>query len=63
MSRVSSERSVVSNIILEEIRQLVDSLEFGNILVKVHAGRVIQIEVTEKKRFNDLWELEGGGGI
>ncbi|MGD0231819.1 MAG: YezD family protein [Syntrophorhabdales bacterium] len=63
MSKGGGERNVVSDIILEEIKQSINSIDFGDILVKVHAGRVIQIEVTEKKRFNDLWELEDGGGI
>ena len=53
----------MSGIILEEIRQAIDSLEFGVVTVKVHGNKVIQVEVTEKKRFDDLWKLEGGGGI
>lgn len=63
MSTSRSERFGVNDIILEEIRQAINALEFGMITVKVHAGKVIQVEVTEKKRFDDLWKLEGGGGI
>ncbi|OPY68430.1 MAG: hypothetical protein A4E57_01767 [Syntrophorhabdaceae bacterium PtaU1.Bin034] len=63
MNKGSGERNIVSDIILEEIKQSINSIDFGDVLIKVHAGRVIQIEVTDKKRFDDLWELEDGGGI
>jgi hypothetical protein len=63
MSVNRGERGGVNDIILEEIRQAINALEFGIITVKVHGGKVIQVEVTEKKRFDDLWKLEGGGGI
>ena len=63
MSKSSNERNVISDIILEDIKRSINSIDFGNIVLKIHAGKVIQIEVTEKKRFNDLWELEDGGGI
>ena len=56
-------KSGMSDIILEEIRQAIDSLEFGVVTVKVHGNKVIQVEVTEKKRFDELWKLEEGGGI
>lgn len=57
------ERGDASDIVIAEIRKAIDALEFGIITVKVHAGKVIQVEVTEKKRFDHLWKLEGGGGI
>jgi hypothetical protein len=59
----SGERNVISNIILEEIKQSISSVDFGAVLIKVHAGKVVQIEVTEVKRFHDLWQLEDGSGI
>ncbi len=60
---MSDEKNIVGNLIFEQIRQSIDAIDFGNILIKVHAGKVVQIEVTEKKRFEDLWELQDGGGI
>ena len=63
MTTGSDGKSDTSYIILEEIRQAIDSLEFGIVTVKVHGKKVIQVEVTEKKRFDDLWKLEGGDGI
>jgi hypothetical protein len=36
---------------LAEIGQALDSLRFGTILLTVHDSKVVQLEVTEKKRF------------
>ena len=56
-------KSILNETILKEIRDAVDSLEYGSIIIKVHNKKIIQIEVTEKKRFDDVWKLEEGGGI
>lgn len=36
---------------LAEISQALEHLTFGHILITVHGGKVVQMEVTEKKRF------------
>jgi len=36
---------------LDSIRQALEGLRFGSITVTVHEGRVVQIDVTEKRRF------------
>ncbi|HMO69475.1 MAG TPA: YezD family protein [Novosphingobium sp.] len=36
---------------LETIREALSALRFGGISVTVHEGRVVQIEITEKRRF------------
>jgi hypothetical protein len=56
-------KNILNETILKEIRDAVDSLEYGSIIIKVHNKKIIQIEVTEKKRFDDVWKLEEGGGI
>lgn len=56
-------KNILNETILKEIRDAVDSLEYGSIVIKVHGKKIIQIEVTEKKRFDDVWKLEEGGGI
>jgi len=56
-------KNILNETILKEIRDAVDSLEYGSIIIKVHNKKIIQVEVTEKKRFDDVWKLEEGGGI
>jgi hypothetical protein len=54
---------IINDALVKDIRDAVGSLEYGVITVKVHASRIIQIDVTERKRFDDIWKLEEGGGI
>lgn len=35
---------------LENVRQALSGLKYGNISLTVHEGRLVQIDVTEKKR-------------
>lgn len=44
--RIDIERSVAT------IRAALETLRFGSILLTVHDARVVQIDVTEKTRFN-----------
>jgi len=34
-------------------------LDYGDVLIKVHNSRIVQIEVTQKKRFDDVKEGSG----
>ncbi len=36
---------------LAKVREALQELRYGQILLTVHDGRVVQIDVTEKKRF------------
>lgn len=36
---------------LASLREALSSLRYGSVSVTVHEGRVVQIDVTEKKRF------------
>jgi hypothetical protein len=53
----------VSDAIAREIIKAVSSLDYGSVVIKVHDAKVVQIEVTERKRFDQIWNLEKGGGI
>lgn len=53
----------VHDAIIKEISDQARNLRYGLISVKVHDGKIIQVEVTEKKRFDNLWINEEGGGI
>ncbi|WP_206239803.1 YezD family protein [Novosphingobium terrae] len=36
---------------LTEVRNALQRLDYGHIALTIHAGKVVQIDVTEKKRF------------
>jgi len=63
MSKSQKTKNIVNDAILKEIAGAVGSLEYGTVEIKVHNSKIIQIEVTEKKRFDDVWRVEEGGGI
>jgi len=56
-------KNIVNDAIVKDINSAVENLAYGTIIIKVHDAKIIQIEVTEKKRFDDIWNLEQGAGI
>lgn len=56
-------KNIVNGAIIKEISDAVRSLEYGTITIKVHNTKIIQIEVAERRRFDDVWKVEEGGGI
>jgi len=44
----------IDDIWAERILESVKGLEYGNVLIIVHDGRIVQIERTERKRFDSL---------
>ena len=63
MSIKQNSRNIVNDAIIKDIALAIGSLEYGTVTIKVHETKIIQIDVTEKKRFDDIWRVEGGGGI
>jgi len=63
MSIKQSSKNIVNDAIIKDISTAVGSLEYGTVTIKVHETKIIQIEVTEKRRFDDVWRVEGGAGI
>ena len=56
-------KNIVNDAILKEISDAIHHLAFGTVTIKVNDSKIVQIEVAENKRFDDVWSLEGGSGI
>ncbi|MET4898600.1 YezD family protein [Sphingomonadaceae bacterium jetA1] len=41
------------NAVLRAIGEALAGLDYGSVLITVHAGRVVQLDVTRKRRFPD----------
>jgi hypothetical protein len=54
---------VINDALIKDIREAVGSIEYGVITIKVHASKIIQIDVTQRKRYDDIWRVEEGAGI
>ncbi len=47
---LGNEDARILNESLNSVREALEGLRFGNVSLTVHEGRVVQIDVTEKKR-------------
>lgn len=47
-----SGKTDTGSIVLEAVAEAVGRLNFGTVLLTVHEGRVVQLEVTERQRFS-----------
>ena len=56
-------KNIVNDAILKEISDAIHRLAFGTVTIKINHSKIIQIEVAENRRFDDVWSVEGGGGI
>ena len=52
-----------NDIIIRDIRNAIAGLDYGTVTIKVHNSKIVQIEITQKKRFDDAGLVEKGGGI
>ena len=53
----------LNDFILRDIGEAVGALDYGIVTIKVQDSKIIQIEVTKRKRFDEVWKIEDGAGI
>jgi hypothetical protein len=56
-------KNIINDAIVKDISDALGSIDYGTVAIKVHNSKIIQIEVTQKKRFDEVWRIEEGGGI
>jgi hypothetical protein len=61
--RKSSNNQLANDAIIRDIRNAIADLDYGTVTIKVHNAKIVQIEITQKKRFDDTGLVEKGGGI
>jgi len=59
------ERKIVNDAIIKDIVEMVHGIDLGTITISVYGAGIVQVDVTttQKKRFDDVWLPEDGGGI
>jgi hypothetical protein len=62
MSIHQANKDIANYNIIREILDSVKKIKYGSINIKIHDAKIVQVEVTEKSRFDD-WFVEKGGGI
>ena len=48
--RASTTQGDVSSNLIDLVRQSLDRIEFGTVQLTIHAGKLVQVDVTEKHR-------------
>jgi hypothetical protein len=57
-----SNEQAANDAIIKDIRNAIIGLDYGTVTIKVHNAKITQIEITQKKRYDDGL-VEKGGGI
>jgi hypothetical protein len=52
-----------NDVIIRDIRNAIIGLDYGTVTIKVHNSKITQIEITQKRRYDDSGLVEKGGGI
>ncbi|MGD0573021.1 MAG: DUF2292 domain-containing protein [Sedimentisphaerales bacterium] len=55
--------SATNDAIIRDIRNAIIGLDYGTVTIKVHNSKITQIEITQKRRYDDSDIVEKGGGI
>ncbi len=58
-----SNKTIINESVKNEINELAGDLGFGSIVLKIHDSKIIQVEITHKKRLDNIWRVDNGGGI
>ena len=58
-------REIVNDAIIKDIAEKIHGMELGTITISVFNSRIVQVDITitKKERFDEVWLLEDGAGI
>ncbi|MEI7849658.1 MAG: DUF2292 domain-containing protein [Chloroflexota bacterium] len=60
---VPVQKNIVNDAIIKDISDSIHGLTYGTVTITVHNSRIVQIEISKKSRFDDVWTVQEGGGI
>ncbi|MEI7750471.1 MAG: YezD family protein [Candidatus Omnitrophota bacterium] len=55
--------NIINDAIIKDIAVILGGLKYGEIVIKVHDSKIIQVEKTEKTRYDNYRGMEQGCGI
>jgi hypothetical protein len=62
-TQTNSNIGVFNDTVLKELAAAAKTIKYGQILITVHNSRIVQIDKTEKLRFDSPAYYDKGGGI
>ncbi|MEI6127964.1 MAG: DUF2292 domain-containing protein [Pseudomonadota bacterium] len=63
MSSMHVNKKFINDTIIGDIVETAEKIAYGLILIRIHDSDIVQMEVTEKFRFQNIGAVEEGGGI
>lgn len=63
MDNKKNTKKFINDSILQEITDALAGLTYGTVTIKLHDAKITQIEIAQRRRFDDVWLIEEGGGI
>ena len=63
MAVQQTNKNIVNDAIIKDISDSIHGLCFGTVTITVHNAKIVQIEISQKSRFDDVWTVQEGGGI
>jgi len=55
--------NIVNDAIIKDISPLVHELNCGTVTITVDNSKIVEVEVSKRNKFHDIWITEAGGGI
>jgi len=62
-SKLNNSDQTTNDAIIRDIKTAITELDYGTVTIKVHNSKITQIEITQKRRYDDSGLYEKGGGI
>ena len=58
-------RKIVNDAIIKDIAEKIHGIELGTVIISVLNSKIVQVEITitKRERFDEVWLLENGAGI
>ncbi len=63
MKKEIAKKDIVNDAIIKDLNKSVLDLKYGTVTIVIHDSKIVQLEITRKNRFDDIWTLKDGGGI
>ena len=60
---IDNSKKLLNDAIIRNIGDAIESLGYGTVTIKIQESKIVQIDVTERQRFDEAWKLEDGAGI
>ena len=55
------QKNIINDAIIKDISESIHGLQYGTVVITVHDSKIVQIEVSKKDRFDEIWHTQGGG--